>query len=282
MTAARSLERHLVATAPVGGFSTAPLSIAERDAFRSAMIAERVAVGFCPLHAPLLTPPSANPKLGKSGTYGLSLAAASLSGAWNVCRYSTSGCRGVCLWSSGKGSLDSVQRGRVWKTRLLGSHPELFIRALASELRGVLARRPLDTLGRRFGRVPVRLNGLSDLPWESFAPALFTDPSLRACQWYDYSKNPTRAADLPANYHLTFSASERTTDLVAAAGHYGTVAVVFSTRRGAPLPATWEGLPVHDGDLSDSRWKDAAGIIGLRAKGLARGDDGGGFVRMVA
>ena len=89
-------------------------------------------------------------------------------------------------------------------------------------------------------------------------------------------------ADLPANYHLTFSASERTTDLVAAAGHYGTVAVVFSTRRGAPLPATWDGLAVSDGDVSDSRWKDSAGIIGLRAKGLARGDDAGGFVRMVA
>ena len=275
-----SMERHLVAMAPAGGFSTAPLSIAERAEFRAAMIAARVAVGFCPIHTVLLTPPSANPKLGKSGTYGLSLAAASLSGSWNVCRHSTEGCRGVCLWSSGKGSLDSVQRGRVWKTRLLGSCPELFLRALCDELRGVLARRPLDSLGRRFGRVPVRLNVLSDLPYERFAPALFTDPTLRACQWYDYSKNPTRTP--PANYHLTFSASERTTDLVAAAGHYGTVAVVFSTRRGAPLPATWEGLPVHDGDVSDSRWKDAEGIIGLRAKGLARGDDGGGFVRMVA
>jgi len=277
---AKSLERHLVATAPVGGFSTAPLSVAERDAFRAAMIAERVAVGFCPIHAPILTPPSANPKLGKSGTYGLSLAAASLSGSWNVCRYSTAGCRGVCLESAGKGALDSVQRARIYRTRLLGSHPELFIRALCDELRKALGRRPLDSLGRRRGRVPVRLNVLSDLPYEKFAPALFTDPSLRACQWYDYSKNPSRVP--PANYHLTFSASERTTDLVAAAGHYGTVAVVFSTRRGAPLPASWEGLPVHDGDVSDSRWRDAAGIVGLRAKGLARGDDGGGFVRMVA
>ena len=132
-----SMERHLVATAPAGGFSTAPLSIAERDTFRRAMIAERVAVGFCPLHTVLLTPPSANPKLGKSGTYGLSLAAASLSGSWNVCRHSTSGCRSVCLWSSGKGSLDSVQRGRIWKTRLLGSHPELFIRSLASATAGL-------------------------------------------------------------------------------------------------------------------------------------------------
>jgi len=276
----KSMERHLVASAPAGGFSTAPLSVAERAAFRSAMIAERVAVGFQARTAPLLTPASANPKLGKSGAVGLSLAAASLSGAWNVCRYSTSGCRGVCLESAGKGSLDSVQRGRIWKTRLLGAEPALFIRALADELRSALGRRPLDSLGRRFGRLPVRLNVLSDLPYEKFVPALFTDPSLRACQWYDYSKNPTRTP--PANYHLTFSASERTTDLVAAAGHYGTVAVVFSTRRREPLPATWEGLPVHDGDLSDSRWKDSAGIVGLRAKGLARGDDAGGFVRMVA
>ena len=275
----RDLERHLVATAPVGGFSVAPLSAGERAAFRSAMVDARVAVGFCPLHAPLLTPPSANPKLGKSGTYGLSLAAAGLSGSWQVCRYRTQ-CEFVCLESAGKGGLDSVQRGRIWKTRLLGSHPELFIRALADELRKALGRRPLDSLGRRFGRVPVRLNVLSDLAWERFAPALFQDPTLKACQFYDYSKNPRRTP--PANYHLTFSASERTTDLVAAAGHYGTVAVVFSTKRGAPLPATFDGLPVLDGDLSDSRWQDAAGIVGLRAKGLAVGDDAGGFVRLVA
>ena len=277
----RDLERHLVARAPAGGVSGAPLSAGERAAFRSAMIAERVAVGFAALPAPLLTPPSANPKLGKSGTYGLSLAAAGLSGAWQVCRYRTAGCESVCLESAGKGGLDSVQRGRIWKTRLLGSHPELFIRALADELRSALGRRPLDSLGRRYGRVPVRLNVLSDLAWERFAPALFQDPTLKkACQYYDYSKNPRRTP--PANYHLTYSASERTTDLAAAAGHYGTVAGVFSTRRGAPLPATFDGLPVLDGDLSDSRWQDAAGIVGLRAKGLAVGDDAGGFVRLVA
>ena len=276
----RDLERHLLAGMPAGGFSTAPLSAGERAAFRSAMVDARVAVGFQARTAPLLTPPSANPKLGKSGTYGLSLAAAGLSGVWQVCRYRTAGCASVCLESAGKGGLDSVQRGRIWKTRLLGSHPELFIREVAGELRKALGRRPLDSLGRRFGRVPVRLNVLSDLPYEKFAPALFTDPSLRACQWYDYTKNPRRTP--PANYHLTFSASERTSDLVAAAGHYGTVAVVFSTKRGRPLPATFDGLPVLDGDVSDSRWQDAAGIVGLRAKGLAVGDDGGGFVRMVA
>ena len=276
----RDLERHLVAMAPAGGFSVAPLSAGERAVFRSAMIAERVAVGFAALPAPLLTPPSANLKLGKSGTYGLSLAAAGLSGSWQCCRYRTAGCESVCLESAGKGSLDSVQRGRIWKTRLLGSHPEFFIRELAGELRSALGRRPLDSLGRRYGRVPVRLNVLSDLAWERFAPALFQDPTLKACQYYDYTKNPRR--DAPANYHLTFSASERTSDLVAAAGHYGTVAVVFSTLRGRPLPSRWDGLPVLDGDVSDSRWQDAAGIVGLRAKGLAVGDDAGGFVRLVA
>ena len=283
MTRARSLERHLMASMPAGGYSVEPLSPSERAAFRSAMIAERVRVGFSACTAPLLTPPANNPKLKKSGTYGLSLAAAGLSGAWQVCRYRTEGCESVCLESAGKGGLDSVQRGRVWKTRLLGAEPELFIRALADEIRRAVDRRPLDSLGRRHGRVPVRLNVLSDLPHERWIPALFTDPSLRAVQWYDYSKNPTRTP--PANYHLTFSASERTADadLVAAAGIYGTVAVVFSTRRGRPLPASYAGLPVVDADLSDSRWKDPVGTIsGLRAKGAAVGDDGGGFVRMVA
>ena len=282
MTRARSLERHLAASMPEGGYSVAPLVGDDLARWRAVMVEHRVALGFMPRTAPLLTPPANNPKLKKSGTYGLSLAAASLSGAWNVCRYSTAGCRGVCLESAGKGGLAAVQLGRVWKTRLLGAEPELFIRALADEIRRAVDRRPLDSLGRRHGRVPIRLNVLSDLPWERFAPALFLIPATR---YYDYTKNGTRAASLPANYHLTFSASERTADadLVAAAGIYGTVAVVFSTRRGRPLPASYAGLPVVDADLSDSRWKDPVGTIsGLRAKGAAVGDSGGGFVRLVA
>ena len=279
MSRARDLERHLVATMPRGGYPIHELAGDDLAAWRAAMIRERVAVGFCPLCAVLLTPPNANVKLDKSNAYGLSLSPASTAG-WNVCRASSPGCRAACLATAGKGGLDSVQRGRVWKTRLLAAEPALFIRALAGEIRSAVARRPVDRLGRPTGPlVPVRLNAFSDLAFERVAPALF---SIAGARFYDYSKRTDRT--VPANYHLTSSATERTADsgLAELADMYGSVAVVFDTRRGQALPSTYAGRRVVDGDLSDSRWTDDRGVIvGLRAKGKAIGDRSG-FVRSVA
>ena len=236
--------------------------------------------GFEPLTADLLTAPDNNVKLDKSNAYGLSLSPASTAG-WNVCRSSSVGCRAVCLATSGKGGLASVQDGRRWKVALLAAEPALFVRALAMELRRAAGRRPTDSLGRRTGPlVPVRLNVLSDLAWERLSPALFDMTGLR---FYDYTKRTGRV--LPANYHLTMSANERHADedLAALADMYGSnVAVVFDTRRGHALPATYAGVPVVDGDVTDSRWADERGVIvGLRAKGSAIGDRSG-FVRSVA
>jgi hypothetical protein len=58
------------------------------------------------------------------------------------------------------------------------------------------------------------------------------------------------------------------------------VAVVFDTKRGRELPLTWRGWPVIDGDVSDLRFLDESPrIVGLRAKGKARGDESG-FVQI--
>lgn len=280
MGKAKDLERHLLAVMPTGGYPIHPLTGEDRAAFRSAMIRERVAVGFEPLTADLLTAPDNNVKLDKSNAYGLSLSPAS-TGGWNVCRASSAGCRAVCLATSGKGGLESVQDGRRWKVALLAAEPALTVRALAMELRRAAGRRPTDSLGRPTGPlVPVRLNVLSDIAWERVAPALFDMSGLR---YYDYSKRTGRV--LPANYHLTMSATERTadSDLAALADMYGSnVAVVFDTKRGHALPATFAGVTVVDGDVTDSRWADERGVIvGLRAKGSAIGDRSG-FVRSVA
>ncbi len=279
MSRARDLEHHLVATMPRGGYLIHDLVGEDLAAFRAAMVRERVAVGFGPHVVPLLTPPNANVKLDKSNAYGLSLSPASTAG-WNVCRASSAGCRAACLATAGKGGLDSVQRGRLWKVALLAAVPTLFVRALAGEIRGAVARRPVDRLGRPTGPlVPVRLNVLSDIAWERVAPALF---SIAGTRFYDYTKRTDRT--VPANYHLTSSATERTADsgLANLADMYGSVAVVFDTRRGQALPTTYAGCRVVDGDLSDSRWNDDRGVIvGLRAKGSAIGDRSG-FVRSVA
>jgi hypothetical protein len=86
---------------------------------------------------------------------------------------------------------------------------------------------------------------------------------------------------------LTFSLSEANE---AAAciwlNNGGNVAVVFSTKKGKPLPTTYvlggKEFPVFDGDDTDLRFLDPKGghIIGLHAKGRARKDTSG-FVRKV-
>lgn len=119
-------------------------------------------------------------------------------------------------------------------------------------------------------------------------------------QFYDYTKSPRRMlafvrGKLPANYHLTFSRSEcnepAALDTLSLGGN---VAVVFDTKRGAALPATWHGYPVIDGDGSDARFADGGApqgqasigrtgvVVGLRAKGRARSDRGGFVVAAVA
>jgi hypothetical protein len=91
-------------------------------------------------------------------------------------------------------------------------------------------------------------------------------------QFYDYTKHPKPWLRTLPNYHLTFSHSgHNVADCLEALQHGINVAVVFSTRRGEPLPETWNGSPVIDGDLHDCRFLDSAGVVvGLRAKGMAK------------
>ena len=87
-------------------------------------------------------------------------------------------------------------------------------------------------------------------------------------------------ADLPDNYHLTFSATEETTDtdIRFLTGNKRNVAVVF---RGPELPSEYQGSKVINGDLHDLRFTDEVGVIvGLIAKGPAKKDTSG-FVRDV-
>lgn len=222
----------------------------------------------------LLTYPDAQLKLGKSKRYtvGLTLAAADMSG-YNVCQWSTAGCRAVCvLTTGGKGKLRSVREARTVKTRFLAEHPQAFVTLLVAELRTVVAKR---------GPVDFRPNVASDIRWERIAPALFAIDGVRV---YDYTKAPASQRTAGTNYRLTFSVSERDRSVAEALDYLrsgGNAAVVFATMKGHELPATWNGFTVADGDVSDSRADDHAGtVIGLRAKGDARGGgDATGFVK---
>ena len=200
----------------------------------------------------------------------------------NVCPFASKGCAVACLYSAGRGAFNSIQRARIAKTNLFHFSPRAFVEMLAIDI-AALAKK-----AEKAGMIAaVRLNGTSDLPWENLKGDLGVSLMERFPQvtFYDYSKNPSRAiayglGKLPSNYHLTFSRSESNAAAVLAVLDTAcNVAAVFDTKKGAALPATWAGREVIDGDITDVRFWDKAGVIvGLRAKGGAGKADESGFV----
>jgi len=145
---------------------------------------------------------------------------------------------------------------RALRVAFLYANPSAFVALACAELRDGVAKH---------GRVGCRLNTFSDIPWEKVCPWLLSIPGV---VFYDYTKNWARRSS--PSYRLTYSASERTAEsaIVARVGEGENVAVVFAVRRGCPLPATYLGCRVVDGDASDARHADPTGVIvGLRAKG---------------
>jgi hypothetical protein len=218
---------------------------------------------------------SSNAKLQKSHkkgflSLGLSLSPFTLSGK-NFCSHASAGCAASCLNTSGMGRFSNVQAGRLKKSRLFIENRGEFLRLLNKEL--VL----LNLKAAAGAKISVRLNVLSDLPWEN----LIDMNDFPYIAFMDYTKNPKRMerfikGELPDNYHLTFSRSE-SNDFVAqsisASG--GNVAVVFDQ-----LPETFYGVRVVDGDETDLRFLDPRPcVVGLIAKGKAKQDDSGFVVK---
>ncbi len=233
----------------------------------------------------LLTPPTANAKLGKglkNGVFefGLSLAPAMLSELVNVCRFSSPECRKGCVAYAGHGEMPWVIKARVIKTLFLAEHTPEFLTLLIHEL-------DHDVWQKHGTNARVRLNNFSDIPWEDLA-IVFPKENTTACifarfprlRFYDYTKWLERAMtanlgafEWPGNYRLTYSASEKSDDVKVASyvAQGVNTAVLFDVLAGQPLPSSWEGVRVIDGDEHDDRWLDASYVVvGLRAKGRMR------------
>lgn len=197
----------------------------------------------------------------------LYLAPANSSG-YQTCANASPGCIKACLNSAGRAAVfPAILRARKRKTRELFADREAFVQRLAKDIRA------LERQAHRKNLTPcVRVNGTSDLPWLALRMA----EQFPHVQFYDYTKHPKLWTRTRPNYHLTFSHSETNlADCLEVLAHGGNVAVVFAVKRGQPLPETWHGYPVHDGDVSDLRFLDARGVIGVRAKGKARKDCSG-------
>jgi hypothetical protein len=213
--------------------------------------------------------PGSNAKTAKNGrrTYTFSAAPSATSQLLNVCPNSTVECRNTCLWEIGRGGEPTVVAARKIRTGFLAAHPAAAASLIYWEL-----RKAVDA-GEE---IAARLNALSDIAWETLAPWIFAD--LPEVIFYDYTKRWTRAVHPAPNYTLTFSASERTPDVVIArkVADGATVAVVLDVKHRAgakvqaPLPETYAGCRVVDGDKTDERFAETGVIVGLRAKGKAR------------
>jgi hypothetical protein len=195
-------------------------------------------------------------------TWILYLAPADLSG-YEVCGGRSPGCTNDCLYKAGRGQMKSVQKARIQKTKLFFEHREMFMEQLAHETELAIA------YAKRKGMKAVfRLNGTSDIPWETIRCRgkrnifeVFPDQ-----EWYDYTKLLGRKK-IPKNYHLTFSRSEANDHQIADAFKHGmNVAVVFHHK-----PTLYLGFPTLDGDQHDLRFLDPENhIVALSAKGLAK------------
>ena len=183
-----------------------------------------------------------------------------------LCPYrNVAGCAKSCLESAGMGVFSNVKAGRQRKTDWWHSDREGFLTKLRKELTN------FEKLCQRQGvKAAVRLNVLSDIPWEKHGiPQEFPD-----IFFYDYTKNASRLGKTPSNYELMFSYSNEPAYqkvVVKALRSDVPMSVVF--RNG--MPKHYKGRRVIDGDASDLvNVKAGKVIVGLVAKGKAKKDEG--------
>jgi len=233
-----------------------------------------------------------NPKVLKGikqgyNTYILHLAPANLSG-YETCPKRTAGCTSACLNTAGRGGMfkkgettNTIQKARIRKAKMFFENRVEFMADLVKDIKLAIKQ------SEKKGLIPVfRLNGTSDLSFEKYEVirngklyrnifSAFADNIF-----YDYTKILGRKiANIP-NYSLTFSAADGNDNDVAKAITQGyNIATVFGIKKTLPMPDSYLGLPVFNGDESDLRFLDPKQVIvGLYAKGKAKKDETG-FVK---
>lgn len=220
-------------------------------------------------------------------TYILHLAPADLSG-YETCPKRTAGCTASCLNTAGRGGMfktgettNTIQQARIRKTKLFFENRPVFMAQLVKDIELGIKQSLAKNL------IPVfRLNGTSDIAWEKYSVVRdgikFTNifEAFPNVTFYDYTKILGRKIAGIKNYSLTFSAADGNgLDVSMAINEGYNIAVVFGLKKSQPMPNTYLGLPVFNGDESDLRFLDPNGVIvGLYAKGKAKKDTTG-FVR---
>jgi hypothetical protein len=208
----------------------------------------------------------------KSNSYGV-----------NLCPKASKGCVFSCLVSSGRMAFTTNYLARIRKADFY-VNPETrkeFCLQLWKELSN-----KNKTAKKRGYKVAVRLNGTTDLDFFGILKNQIGKDllALDNLVYYDYTKLIGKVlkyqnAIKEGKYFLTFSRSENNWNECLQALAMGVnVAVVFDKKK--PLPSTFEGYQVIDGDVSDIEMISNSGVIlGLKAKGKALKDQTGFVIR---
>jgi hypothetical protein len=172
---------------------------------------------------------------------------------------------------------NAIQKARIRKTKMFYEQRQDFMLALKKDIELAIKQ------SKRLGLIPViRLNGTSDLSWEKYdmIPGQNVFECFPDIQFYDYTKILGRKVKGIANYNLTFSAADgNDADVYSAIAQGYNIATVFGIKKTLPMPETYLGRPVFNGDDSDLRFLDPKGVVvGLYAKGKAKKDTSG-FVK---
>lgn len=184
---------------------------------------------------------------------------------FNVCpNAEAADCVEPCLNKAGRGAFDKTQDARLRKTWLFHYEREWFMDILFSDIAA------LQRKAQRQGLIPaVRLNGTSDLDWESIRyKGESSMERFSLVQHYDYTKLPRTPKN--NNYHLTFSysASPAYARTVAKAMRLEMNIAVVSRD---PAPATFLNRKVVSGEESDLTFlQPQNSVLWLKAKGKAR------------
>jgi hypothetical protein len=220
--------------------------------------------------ANLLSKGATNAKTSKNEltTFILYLAPSTLVDGFDLCPFASPECRALCLNTAGRGIFSNVQQSRINKTKFWGYFREKFYIQLGNELLKIH-----DQALKQNKNIAIRLNGTSDVDHLGlllrYTGINFLDQFFSDLIFYDYTKNINHIKKYKnSRYHLTFSRSECNDQQVEQAINLGAnIAVVFRNE----LPATYKGLTVINGDLSDLRINDPKQcIVGLIAKGKAK------------
>jgi len=220
--------------------------------------------------ANLLSKGSTNAKTSKNEltTFIMYLAPANMVDGVNMCPFASPECVALCLNTSGRGVFSNVQLSRIKKTEFFRDSREQFYFQLGNELLKIH-----DQAIKQNKSIAIRLNGTSDIDHLGlllrYTGINFLDEFYSDLIFYDYTKNINHVKKYKGSrYHLTFSRSECNDSTVDQAIQLGVnIAVVFRNE----LPATYKGLTVINGDLSDLRINDPKNcIVGLVAKGKAK------------